>query len=791
MALDVLAVGIMSMLSCVLLPGWGLKQSLIALGMKFRSDPVSSWLSSFAFGVHVNAVTFIICWVIVDPAHPIPLATAIISVDIALGLLGFWFSRKRPTINIPLFAVLFLGTVLGVFASLRFPSTLDSLQILQVQNYILGWGGGHLLGSGAFTGIKALMLGGLDIPIQSGFGGLTLVPSLIHWDLPVTTVAAANKVLLFWLSSAVALYAARQLRFEFSFLAAVLILGNFVLSHLGIWGLFTTGKDSAYSIVMAVAALLALTETDDDAHEPGLFMSAALLLGAAATPYLMIFWALYFLYSGGAVLRQVARQAIWCVVPLSLTVVGVKNHFAPPGSSPVALLHVLILAAGATFALVAFSRRVSLRDYQIRGGLLVFASAVPAICILGIAVVMPVTGHIIIAVENGKAVTESYAPLDGKMTAADFLFKFYKTNNPVFSLLAIFALVFTPFLSSRLRTPFFLALFSFLPLTAFLAFLHVKLGLGLLPDFNLWDITRNTLQWWIGALAAIFVLLGGRALIERTPKLSAAIVPFASVLFLLGVTMHLRYHAFLWSQQPTVTPSGGYDHPASAAAMDFIWREGRGLPAYVSGNSTYSPYFYFFPMYGAKKIAHFRPEVIGSEPEQVFLTNAADLKTIIRFAEQRGASGLVKEIEPDAFVVKLINDGKGSIDLSAIPAHLSNLVGAFEFETSGDVGFRWAPQKVTLELVAMHSHDQQVCLNLKFVNAWADSDLSIKLTSTLESVTIAVPPTATFSNPAEANICGVQDSSGLTSIDILSNKEARHFAGDPRAVSFGMLWPLN
>jgi hypothetical protein len=788
--IDVLAVGIASAIFCVLLPGWGLKQLFISRGMSFRTDQVSSWLSSFALGVHVNAVIFIVCWTLVDPAHPIRLAAVIIAVHMALGGGGLLVSRRLPRVGFPIQVALIVGLILGVFAALRFPSTLDSIQILQVQHYLLGWKGGHLLESGALAGVKALMFGGLDIPIQSGFGGISLVPSLILWMLPVATVAAANKVLLLCLASVVALYVARQFDLKFKILAAALVLANLILSQFGLYGLFFFGKDSAFSILMATASIAALTQSDDESNEPGLYMSAALLLGAVAAPYLMIFWTLYFVFSGGAVLQRAARQAIWCVIPLVIAVVGVRTAFAPPGSSTVSLLPMLMVGVAAALTLVVAARKLQGRSLPVDKGLNRAFSAIPGICILGIIFLMPLTGHVIVGQEDGVLVTASYRPLDGKTSAADFLLGMYPTNNPLLCLVAVASLVFAPIISSRFRTPFFLALFSFLPVTAFLAFGHIHAGLHVLPDFNLWDMSRNTVQWWVGALAAVFAVLGTTALLRLLGRSEAWAAPATAAIFAVGLFQHYPHHAWFLSQRPTVTSSGGFADPPTAFAMDFIWREGRNKSVYVSKESPFAANFYSYQMFGAKSVVHFNGKLVGSEAEQVFLANTADLATILKSAHSRRDSGLVKTIGPDAYIVALRGDGQGALDTQNVPSIFANASGVFGVETSGEVTFRWASKDVNITLARPLDGSDTICLTLKFVNPWADPDLLINIWSDSENRAVRVPETATFSDPAVVKICSKTNADGQTTLKVSANKEARQFPNDSRSVSFGLIWPL-
>lgn len=775
-----------------MLPGWGLKQFLGARGIRWSTDSASQFLSTFALGVHVNALIFIACWTFANPSHPLHIALTIVVLDILIGLIGLRWSKPFPrTLDGYLVGFGLIGITLGIFAALRFPSTLDSVQILELQQFMLGWNGGVANFPGIIAQLEHLLFGGLAIPLQPGFGGIALVPALLQGSLPVATVASANKVLLFALAAVISVYVCRQFSFKHAIVCTTLILGNLVLSQFGLNGMFSTGKDSIFAVLMALASIASLVSEERDANEPGLFMSAAILLGAVAVPYLAVFWVLYFMFSGGAILPRVTRQAKWCLYPLVISVVGVHAVFAKPGSHPIGLLPALIAGIMAIGAMSVISRKLEGRSVHVGELTRIALACLPALCVIGIVYVMPVTGHIITGYVDGVSMTAAYPPLDGKTTAAGFLWQMYPTNNPALSITAILGLALAPLLARRLRTPFFLALFCFLPATALFALMNVRLGIHILPDFNLWDISRDTVQWYMGAFGAVFCVLGIGSLLNRFPGWQVITVPAAFIVFLAGLSQNYPNHTWVLSQKPTITASGGFIDPVVATAMDDIWRNARGGVVYVSANSPFDTYFYHYQMYGAKSVTHFDARLVGTEKRQTFLANAADLRSILLAANSRRESGSVRVLNENAYIVSLTDDHAGVFDSGGIPHTFLDVTGAYAPETSNGVRFRWASQTVTIKAIRMTGTDPQYCPTLKFVNTWGDTDMQIQVINGSAHEAVLVPKAATFTEPASISTCVNFDADGTAVIRLISSHAARQFPNnDTRSVSFGLIWPI-
>lgn len=787
----IMIVAILFACVCVLLPGWGLKQILSARGLHFRDDTLSTFLSSFSLGVHINAILFLVCWVFAAPKHPLVLAAILIAINAAITLAGWYFSRgSRVASDRPTLVMLVAGALIGLFAAYRFPSSLDSVQVLQVQNYLLGRAGGQMIAEGAISRLASFLFGGLEVPTQSGFAGLMLIPSLLQTHMPVATVAAGNKVLLLTLAALVSLYVARQFKIKFVLLGAALIFSNMIFSKFGLYGLFATGKDSIFSMIMALASLSAVIDAEEDANEPGLYLSAAILLGAIAVPYLVVFWALYFLLSGGGLLRQAGRLAAWSIYPLVLGVIGVRAAFAEPDAMHIGLLPALVIGALLVWIINFTASRW--RGYAIEFSPRAWTAMafLPSLGLLGIWIAMPVTGRIVMGYDKAGPITEAFAPLDGKMSASDFLLSMYPTNNQWIAVGAVVLSGMAPLLSPRFRTPFYLALFTFVPAATLFAVLNVKLDIPLLPHFNLWDITRDAVQWCLGVFGFVLVLSGARAAIERLQLTNVRPVLVAATIFCAGFYLNFGEYRSALGRAPAITESGGFADPASAAAMDFTWREGRNSIVYVSRDSDFALDFYSYQMFGPAQLQYFDPSEVSAAPEQLYFASSRDLGLILKAATDQRSSGFVKPVSEEGYIVKLLDNGKAEFDESAVPSVVAKLVGAYGLETADDRGFRWVPQRSELTLISHRNANNEFCSTLGFINGWAEEDLRIRIKGDALDLEFKVPPDADFAAPAEVEICVSADEYGVAKLDLTANTPARQFPSDSRDISYGIVWPV-
>lgn len=774
----------------ILFPGWGIKRSLEKMGLEFEDDQLSSLLCCFALGVHLNALIYLGVWTFGDPTHPIRLAIIIVFFCTGFGLLGWLISTTRgpaPTRKVML--TLAIGASIGIVAAWRFPSTLDSIQVLQIQQFLFGRAGGHTVANSFFEQLGGLFLGGVEIPTQPGFGGLILLPSLLQPNFPVVTIAAANKIALLALAACVSVYICERFRIRPLFVGSSLIFAGFVFSQFGTYGLFATGKDSIFSVLMSVASIAAINDSKENSNESGLFMSAAILLGAVSVPYLLVFWAIYFAVSGGSILRRAARQAAWCVYPFTIAFVGVRNAFASPGQAHLSLLVALVAGALIVGAVNLYAKRTDHFGARYSDRIHLAFSFLPAACILSIHALMPVTVHIIQAYKDGLPITSAYPPLDGKMTATQFVFGMYPTNNSVLSALTVVAMAIPPVIARKYRTAFHVALCAFLPATALFALANVKFGIHLLPDFNLWDISRDTVQWYFGA-TSMMIVLATVSVLFKARSYSYACAALVGCLFCIGLAKASPHFRYFYSQKPFVTSTGGFSDAVSAKAFDVIWHEGRGIPVYVEDGSPFELNFYSYQMFGGSKVDHFDPKIVGTEPRQLFLLSQRSMRKVAIAAKSLKASGEIQKFSDDAFAVILSNDGRGGFEPKQIPELSSEFIGMYGLEETNGRTFRWSPQTAEIRLFRL-AGGGNVCVNLGIVNTWGDPDLQIAIEAQGAVQEAAIPREADFAHPFSKEVCLVLSNDGEGRIGLKANKPAKQFPNDTRTVAFGILTSLD
>jgi hypothetical protein len=769
----------------VLLPGSGARAILSCYGfIRLRDDPVSRLLVNFSFGVHLNALIFLICWTFVPAKHALFAALVMLGAASSVAVYVISFGVERPSkqkIQTSLVFMLVLGCAVGLFAAFNFPSSLDSLQVLQVQQFILGSGGGQSFDGGWAARLLALLLGGIPIPAQSGFAGLLFIPSLLQLSLPVATVGAANKIILLALAAVVSLYAARQIKSPISTLAAVFLFFTLIVSQFGLYGLFLTGKDSIFSVLMSIATISALASNEEEASdEPGIFMSAGILLGAVSVPYLLVFWFLFFVCAPRKNLEKCLRQAWWCLIPLTIAVVSVREAFAQPGALKVALGPALALGIVALAALSFFLKMGVHRASKLFASTKLVA-LLPVACVVAVAFILPVTGGDLHG--HGAA-----APLDGKTSASDYIFVLYGNNNAGLALLCVLLMCAGPILSNKLRTPWAIALLGFLPATSLFAFAHVKYHWHLLPMFNLWDISRDTIQWYAGAAGGLISLAATLALFSATGKRWAGLLVVAAVFF-LTLPSSFAYFVGPWTTKPTLTSTGGFYEPVSAKAFDLIWRDARGVPVYVAADSPLNVNFYSYQMFGPLSVNRFSIDVVGTSDRQILLVAAKSIPPVLAAAASQGLSGWVRKLGDDAYAVALIKDGRSHMDLVHLQRFSVEYSGAYAPEQSGGVDFRWMGQKSSMRVYRLLGSGLD-CVVLKFVPAWPEPEQEVTITTTGETRLLKVPKESTFGMPHVEKVCLQFDKDGKGELDLNAKEPGRSFPGDSRSIAFGLLLSL-
>lgn len=767
----------------VLLPGSGIRILLTNRGLiRVKDDTVSRLLVHFSLGVWLNAIIFFICWVLTLARSALPVALTLLGVASATAMYITWkdFDAKRK--DRALIFMLLLGSGVGLFAAFNFPNTLDSLQVLQVQQFILG-SNGHSFDESSVDRISKFFFGGIEIPAQSGFAGLLFIPALLQLSLPVATIGAANKVVLLALTAVVSLYVVCQIKSPAAIATAILLFITIVVSQFGISGLFFTGKDSVFSVLMSVASIGALAAHDEEhGDEAGIFMSAGILLGAVSVPYLLVFWLIFFVSAPRANLKLSVRQAWWCVVPLSITVVSVRAMFPQHGAVKIDLGPTLLLGI-TCLGIFSFAVRHAYRHpakNPVQSSRLI--ALIPIVCTVGIALILPVTGGSM----GGHDGASAFAPLDGKTTAIDYAFTMSRNNNAGIIVLCLLAMCFGPLFLKTLRTPWSIAALGFLPATSLFAFVHVRYDWHLLPMFNLWDISRDTIQWYAGAFGGVIALIAALAVFDRIAKrrLGPALVAIA---FFLALPWSYAYFAGPWKTRPTITPSGGSYEPASAKAFDLIWREARGWPVYVDTQSpSFNAQFYSYQMFGSLTVEAFSPAVVGKLENQLFLIDAKNLPSIMALATDQKSSGWVRKLGDREYALAIKKDGRSNMEIGALRKYSFEYEGAYGLEQFGNVPFRWVSQNSKIKVYHLYGKGVQ-CLAMGFTSARIDSMQKIRIKSQLEERIFDLPRAASFDRPHTEKICMEFDQDGKAEVELTSSEPGQGFPGDGRSVAFGLV----
>jgi hypothetical protein len=775
----------------IFFPGWGIKQILAKFGVKWEEGLDSAILTSFGLGVHLNALMFLMCWVFVDPALGRELGIFLVLVNVAIGAAGWLVKRPISESNYALWILIILGVLIGEYAVIQFPNVIDSAQALQVQQYLLGSSGGWTAFPAILSRGYYFLMGGMPVPAQPGFAGLIFIPSLLQLNLPVATVAAGAKIVLLVIAAVASYYAARRFSFTPRALAALLIFASLLFSHFGLYGMLSFGKDSLFAVIMALTAVCAVYEAKLNANESGLFMSSAILLGAVAVPFLLMFWAIYFVASFGKNFWQVVRQAAWCICPLVISVVGVRAIFATPGSHAIGLLPtfitaiVLLIVVSYLARWIGHERRIETPKWW-----LIVLAVIPAACIIAIAFALPAEA-IIVGHGGAEEIPIARVPLDGKMTAWGYFHALSPMNNPWVSTLALLVCAALPIFFKRFRSPFFVALFSFLPATAITALIHLKLNLHILPNFNIWDITRDTVTWYVGAFSAIVAIWGMLAVTEQfSTRYRHVAVPAMSLIFLIGLYGNYKYFHWLISQPVTWTSSGGHLDKSTAIATDYLWRNARGEPAFIS-QSVFDGYDGVFQVFGPSSMEHFseRSLIVPKNKAAVYFVNGHEARKVVDFARKENAKIDLRGIGEEAYIVNVKFNGISSLSHIGIPKISAGIDGSvYSVEHTQGKTFRWIGASTKLSLSSILSHDEKTCVLIQLVNPWGDKSLSATFSSAHESRTVIVPYDATFVNPFSTELC-VPLQEGEAVIDLRSNKPSQRFPNDPREISFGLIWP--
>jgi hypothetical protein len=691
MTVTIYSIALLTALLHVWLPGWALREMIGALGLGFRRTGASRFLTPFALGVHLNAVWFLFAWVLFPGASKPYLAVGTAVLDLIIIGGGIVLSRRSPIrkgrrVPAYLVTVAILGILVGTFACFQVPSVLDSIQILQIQHFVLGWGwnAADNAATGAVARAVGLLTGTIPCPPMPGFSGIMLLPALLQGTLPVATTSAGMKVLLVLMAAFVSAHVGERLGLRPRLMVTLVLFAGLVLSRFGMYGMINLGKDSIFAVPMFIAAAVSLVgdKTGRHRHESNLYFSAAIFLGSVVVPYGLVFWAIYLTLSLGRarLLPDLVSLLAWTLLALPVSIAGIQSSLQAGEGSHQPLL-ILIVCQAVLILGLCLLRRFMGGAGQDRAWLQPLTPFVPLVAFVFCLCLMPAVAHIAVWTDAfGHAVMEERAPLDGHTRFVTYLLRSFRENLSPVILVAVLGCMLLPFAKPRYRQPGFVALFSFLPVTLVLVLLHLKLGLHGLTDFNIWDITKNVPQWFVGPIFTAFAVLTistlrgflvargiGRAWMKQG---SMAVLGVTLVLAVLVVAARNRdfrnaIHVHTLTR-PTVTAAGGYGDPDVAQAMAFVWANARGKPVFVSHASIFMGGFYLYQMFGAGSTFEFDQRLLNAEfpkayPSVSFLLDANDLAKVEDFARSSKASMSVSTTRNRSYLVRVSFNGEGRV----------------------------------------------------------------------------------------------------------------------------------
>jgi hypothetical protein len=133
-----------------------------------------------------------------------------------------------------------------------------------------------------------------------------------------------------------------------------------------------------------------------------------------------------------------------------------------------------------------------------------------------------------------------------------------------------------------------------------LALFRIKLELGILTDFNIWDLIKDIPNWYGGALYALFAVAALALGLERV-RVSVLRVAFAiGAAALLSFWPVLRYDLKEFAAPVQYTSTGGYSDSDMARISETIWKLMHHSHVLIDLDTKFGKYgFYTLQMYGA------------------------------------------------------------------------------------------------------------------------------------------------------------------------------------------------
>lgn len=455
--IQILLIPLAHFIGAVLFPGAALRVVLERNPSPIRSA-AGGLLYTVSLGLLANTLAFLVMLALrplLGEYHP-GMAVGKYAFDLLLIAFALRIAVRRrihPLREIlSLFArrsdalLLVLCLAVGVVAVLNHPYVLDSGQLI-ITNYMIhtpvDFWEGHRYGF--------------------GFSALLFFPGILCRGIPLATLAAGFKPILFFLLGCTVIHGVGALGFTRVGASKWLYTTVMIFSYFGLEGMFVLGKDSQWGLLFLLLALFHfLDETPDRPRAPLVAaLLCALALGMIVLPYLVIFLGVYL------AVRLMPR--------------GLSAHPAAYICTTAVLLVVSSLL---------------------------------------MPVRLPISNHPTFSLLLGP---HSYwPPTDGQTSFFAYLWPSGKDggNPPFIALAGLLGILALPLARRRFASPRWRATALFLPTAAALCLgltlltrhwmpvtREQKIPFTILSSFDLWNLIKDIPRWLLPALAGLFLIV--------------------------------------------------------------------------------------------------------------------------------------------------------------------------------------------------------------------------------------------------------------------------------------------
>jgi len=275
----------------VFLPGLILSLILARLRSRKRLGAFDFLWSSVSLGILWNTSQFVMALLLLNRYwvfQPVP-AFIKYGMDLFLLLGGALCLRQevwcvlramgRHCLARTFRPVLALALLMGVLATLHFPHSFDSGQLIQT-NHLL------LTGDTIYSGFR----------IGMGFSALLYFPGFNPWGLPIATLSGGYKLVLWLLGGLLLVTLLVRLAWRRRGTLAFLGFLALTLGIFGLYGMGELGKDSSWGVLLSLVAMVLAVQRRDPFLSGALFL-ASFAMGVIAIPFSIAFLGVWLLHA--------------------------------------------------------------------------------------------------------------------------------------------------------------------------------------------------------------------------------------------------------------------------------------------------------------------------------------------------------------------------------------------------------------------------------------------------------------------------------------------------------------